>query len=111
MEELTNIYKELEKLKKKVNELEDDKAMLESELLIYNTERKAKLMENMNEFEKEFIACLEDMQDDYCYDDCELSRYKLCEYEIMLEHFFESLKQIIDEKKIKQYFEFEKWHK
>ena len=111
MKEIEIIKSELESLKRRIEEVEEEKAILESELEVYNTERKNKLLEKMNEWEKEFIFRLEEIQVDHCYNDCEFTRYKLCEYNVLLEDFFEIIKQRIDAGKIKQYFEFDKWHK
>lgn len=111
MKELETITKEFERMKKKIEELEEEKAQLEYEVMLYNTDRKTDLCKEMNELEKMFIEFLEEVQQDYCYNDCEMSRYKLNNYDMMIDQFYEKINEKINEKKIKQYFEFDRWHK
>ena len=111
MKELETIAKELEKMQKRIEDLEDENERLACEVMLYNTDRKTDLCEKMNELEKMFIEYLEEVQNDYCYDDCEISRYRLNDYDMLFEQFSEHLKEKVNEKIIKQYFEFDKWQK
>lgn len=110
MRELEIVKNEIEKLRKENKELNETIGTLEYELMLYNTERKEKLLENMNDTEKHFIEFLEEMQNDNNLNDCELSRYKLNNYNMMLEKFYEHIADFIDEIKIKDYFNFDKYN-
>lgn len=111
MKELKELENKINEMKSRIRKLEEKNGELEYELMIYNTERKSRLIQNFNESEKNLIEFIEELQNDNLYNDFDIATIELNDFEMLLKEYFNNIKSKINEENIKIYFEYNKHNK
>lgn len=112
MKELELLKNKIEEMEKKIDDLEDENARLNYKIEMQNITRKENLIKNFNHYEKELLGYIENIQNDFLYNDEDVCKILLGrEEDELMENFAKHLIGFINKNNIKKYFDYDEYIK